>query len=266
MHPTSNRFHDHGDPRGTGGFTLIELLVVIAIIAVLASLLLPALAKAQEKGRAASCLSNQRQLGIAAKLYVNDNGGSMCPTFFVRGANATRRAWFNYLQPYTGVTNLILCPTRTTAFKEVYAIYPSDTRDKEVSNYSMNFRMGGCDWSGTWDVKDWPPTKDATLRNASGTVLFTDSGSLPKATTDPKKCVTVSSPEKPGCWIVHDPANDAPCTGCVTSPGDPNWGGPQLRHNGRSEVTFADGHVEAMPASKWYYSGTPWLMPSQGGQ
>src|SRR5690242_18716536 len=58
-------------------FTLIELLVVIAIIALLAALLLPLLGRTQESGRAAVCLSNLHQIGVALQMYVQDNRNSL---------------------------------------------------------------------------------------------------------------------------------------------------------------------------------------------
>jgi prepilin-type N-terminal cleavage/methylation domain-containing protein/prepilin-type processing-associated H-X9-DG protein len=77
------------------GFTLIELLVVIAIIALLLSLLLPALKKAKEHARMTVCMSNQEQIGIAAYLYTEDND-----SYIPRGGQFG--TWFQCFLPYVG--------------------------------------------------------------------------------------------------------------------------------------------------------------------
>ncbi|MCE5237378.1 DUF1559 domain-containing protein [bacterium] len=98
------------------GFTLIELLVVIAIIAILAAILFPVFARAREKARQVSCLSNLRQLTTAANAYANDWDEMFCTTAY-RGYT-----WYaDFLQPYIRNTQILICPTSKRTYG--YSVY-----------------------------------------------------------------------------------------------------------------------------------------------
>jgi prepilin-type N-terminal cleavage/methylation domain-containing protein/prepilin-type processing-associated H-X9-DG protein len=86
------------------GFTLIELLVVIAIIAILASMLLPALARAKETAQRIKCNNNLRQLEVSLKMYADDNDGLYPP-------RTNQWRWPTLLLEYYRTTNMLLCPT-----------------------------------------------------------------------------------------------------------------------------------------------------------
>jgi len=97
--------------RQSRGFTLIELLVGIAIIAILAAILFPVFARAREKARQTSCLSNVKQLGLTLMMYVSDYDEMFPAAYDYASTPTSSRFWYVQAQPYVKNMQIFDCPS-----------------------------------------------------------------------------------------------------------------------------------------------------------
>ena len=193
------------------GFTLIELLVVIAIIAILAAILFPVFARAREKARQTSCLSNLKQLGLACQMYAQDYDERLPCLYYTSNS----MLWIGLLYPYNKSVQIYMCPSASSL----------DPSGWGTAGTSWN-------WGGWW---------------GSYTYNGNYYGGAMAQAQDPSSTYILGD----GCWIDSWPNPTAeaypPGSGWTDRNGaDTGMGRITIdRHNGGVNVVFMDGH------SKW---------------
>jgi len=215
--------------RRTRGFTLIELLVVIAIIAILAAILFPVFAKAREKARQTSCLSNCKQLATAYVMYAQDYDertplpAVVIPAIAVPGAGGAADGsnvnWWRFtLQPYTKNWQIFVCPSAQNPGD------PSSPGNQLNRQYGLNASITN--------------TAMGQITLPAETIALGDSGAWLS--------------NMGGCNLMayaYASQNNKP----TATPCNAAQVGNQIdqctRHNGGSNLCFVDGHAKWMAGS-----------------
>jgi prepilin-type N-terminal cleavage/methylation domain-containing protein/prepilin-type processing-associated H-X9-DG protein len=259
--------------RQEAAFTLVELLVVIGIIAVLVSILLPALNKARRAGEAVACLANLNQLGIASMMYVNEFK-VLAPSISNTTGISAGETWDQKLAPYMGIKlvpvagsggqiNMLTPPG--TYLKTLEC--PSDDRKALASTLGWKLRsyvgirtkdglppatyssgpFGNGDHVGTMWTNGLSgfPIKPTMCRKPSECVYLMENWTLNATATDGGK-------QWGGSFTISDPP-----TGPAASPLKEAIAGTKY-HNKRIHFLFVDGHASAENPNdfhryKWFW-------------
>jgi prepilin-type N-terminal cleavage/methylation domain-containing protein/prepilin-type processing-associated H-X9-DG protein len=200
------------------GFTLIELLVVIAIIAILAAILFPVFAKAREKARATSCLSNLKQINTGVYMYTQDYDENYWNYFYVAG-----QLWSSNVAPYLKNTQVFICPStnapNASGWGDAYTQY--NFNNSMVGSYTWNGNF-----YGTNNLNGIPDSAISAKVAPAQTWLFGD-GIWVDSWPAP-----LSEAFPPAGWTASTGVNTAMGRICFD------------RHNGGVMAAFCDGHAK----------------------
>ncbi len=198
------------------GFTLIELLVVIAIIAILAAILFPVFARAREKARQSSCLSNVKQLALSFMMYLQDYDSS----YPLPQADGAGISWARRVDPYVKNRQVFICPSDSHA-----PVGPANPDGVQyLCSFGYNYNLGNDSSSGSWVVRI---RTEADIQYPANTVMTFESLDV-VAGNSASSYDTLQQPEWAGGFYWSAP-------GRGSAPG---------RHNGGDNLGFCDGHAK----------------------